>query len=166
MRLTRERPLWQSGARMRWLTAAWLLACPCLAGCGTIELGDDIVPPNLQLDEDFFHCEIQPNVLTAKGCATGMAGEEGTCHADRSALRLVPTTDPPPMCEDGAVVGGSIPADYIANFEAVQFTVQSDPLSSPFYRRPIGLDSHPRVIFGTDDPCAALIEDWITRGAM
>src|SRR5690606_3943288 len=150
---------------MRWLTS-WLLVIACLSGCGTIDLGDDIVPPNLQLDEDFFYCEIQPNCLTAKSCANGVAGEEGSCHADRSALRLVPTMDPPPMCEDGVVVGGSIPADYIANYEAVQFTVQSAPLSSPFYRRPPGLDRHPRAIFTMDDPCAVLIEDWISRGAM
>ena len=153
---------------MRWSpAAAWVLTCTAaLAGCGTIDLGDDIVPPNLQLDEDFFYCEIQPNVLTAKGCATGMAGEDGSCHADRSALRLVATTDPPPMCEDGVVVGGSLSADYIANFEAVRFTVQSDPLSSPFYRRPTGLDSHPRVIYPEDDPCADLVVQWITQGAM
>ncbi len=144
-----------------------MLACAAaLGGCGTVDLGDDIVPPNLQLDEDFFYCEIQPNVLTAKGCATGAAGEEGSCHSDRSALRLVATMDPPPMCEDGVVVGGDLSADYVANFEAVRFTVQSDPLSSPFYRRPTGLDSHPRVVYEEDDDCADLVVEWITRGAM
>lgn len=152
---------------MRWAPAWMLVWAACSAGCGTIDLGDDIVPPNLQLDEDFFYCEIQPNVLTAKSCANGIDGESGSCHADRSALRLVATTDPPPMCEDGVIVGGSLSADYVANFEAVRFTVQSDPLSSPFYRRPTGMDSHPRVIFPPDgDPCADLIIDWITRGAM
>ena len=147
--------------------ALWAAVCALLAaGCGTIDLGDDIVPPDLQLDEDFFHCEIQPNVLTAQGCASGAAGEAGSCHADRSALRLVPTMDPPPTCEDGVITGGSVSADSIANFEAVRFTVQSDPLSSPFYRRPTGMDSHPRVIFDTDAAEATLIVDWINRGAM
>lgn len=151
---------------MRWSPASWVLACAWLTGCGIVDLGDDIVPPNLQLDEDFFYCEIQPNVLTAHGCAGGMAGEAGSCHSDRSALRLVDTMDPPPTCEDGVVVGGSLSADYVANFEAVRFTVQSDPLSSPFYRRPTGMDSHPRVIFTEDDPAADLIVQWITQGAM
>jgi hypothetical protein len=100
-----------------------------------------------------------------KSCAAGGPGEEGTCHLDRSALRLVPTAEPPPMCEDGVIVSGSPSAESIANFEAVRFTVQSDPLSSPFYRRPTGMDSHPRVIFTEDDPCADLIIEWITRGA-
>ncbi len=140
--------------------------CVLAAGCGTIDLGDDIVPPDVQLDEDFFHCEIQPNVLTANGCATGGPGEGGMCHADRSALRLVATLDPPPDCQDGVIVGGSVSPDSIANLEAVRFTVQSDALSSPFYRRPTGLDSHPRVIFAEDDPAAALIVDWISRGSM
>lgn len=138
-----------------------------LLGCGTIDLGDNIVPPDLQLDEDFFYCRIQPEVLTAKSCASGAAGEEGGCHADRSSLRLVATTDPPPICTpEGVIEGGDLSADYIANFEAVRFTVQSDPLSSPFYRRPTGMDSHPRIIFTEDDPCAALIVDWIQRGAL
>lgn len=135
-------------------------------GCGTVDLGDNIVPPDLQLDEDFFYCEIQPNCLTVHSCAGGGAGEGGMCHSDRSALRLVETMDPPPTCLDGMVTGGSLSADYVANFEAVRFTVQSDPLSSPFYRRPVGLDSHPRVIFGEGDACAALITEWINRGAL
>jgi hypothetical protein len=147
------------------MAATWLAACGTvlLGGCGTVDLGDDIVPPDLQLDEDFFHCEIQPNVLTAKRCAGGDAGEEGSCHADRSALRLqdVPTM---PMCEDGVVVGGEIPAESLANYQAVRFTVQSDVLSSPLYRRPTGMDSHPRMIFDTNDDCALLITEWIQRG--
>ena len=147
--------------------ALWAAVCALLAaGCGTIDLGDDIVPPDLQLDEDFFHCEIQPVVLTAQGCAAGAAGEAGSCHADRSALRLVTTMDPPPTCEDGVVVGGSVSADSNANIEAVRFSVLSDALSSAFYRRPTGMDSHPRVMFDTVAPEAALIVEWINRGAM
>ena len=95
-----------------------------------------------------------------------MPGEEGSCHSDRSSLRLIATMDPPPMCsDDGVVVGGDLSADYVANLEAVRFTIQSDPLSSPFYRRPTGMDSHPRVVVPEDDPCAALIIEWINRGA-
>ncbi|MGE0790155.1 MAG: hypothetical protein AB7S26_31060 [Sandaracinaceae bacterium] len=136
-----------------------------IAGCGTIDLGDHIVPPDLRLDEDFFYCEIQPNILTAKSCASGGSGEGGMCHDSRSALLLVDTMSAPPDCVDGVIVGGSVSADYMANFEAIRFTVQSDPLSSPLYRRPTGMDSHPRVIFPESDPCAQTIADWINRGA-
>ena len=138
----------------------------CLAACGTVDLGDNIVPPDLQLDEDYFYCVIQPRVLTAKGCAAGGAGEGGMCHLDRSSLRLVDTTSAPPECDESGVrTGGDLSADFVANFEAVQFTVQGDALSSPFYRRPVGLDSHPRILFEEGDECADLIIDWINRGA-
>jgi hypothetical protein len=154
---------------MRTWPALLLLVASCgVASCGTIDLGDNIVPPDLQLDEDFFHCEIQPNVLTAHSCATGGAGEEGTCHADQSSLRLEADVPDDLDCEDGMIVGGAISAESLANFDSVRFTVQSDPLSSPLYRRPTGLDSHPRVIFppSEDDECAALIIEWINRGAL
>ncbi|MDQ3032282.1 MAG: hypothetical protein M3Y87_07695 [Myxococcota bacterium] len=137
-----------------------------LAGCGTIDLGDNIVPPDLMLDEDFFYCRIQPEVVQPSGCAGGGPGEEGMCHTSRSSMRLVDTTGvAPPECE-GDMVVGVVPPEYMQNFTAVQFTVQSDPLSSPFYRRPTGLDSHPRVIFPEGDPSADLISQWISRGGL
>ncbi len=142
-----------------------ILSGGALAACGTVDLGDNIVPPDLQLDEDFFYCEIQPNILTAKSCAGGESGESG-CHAERAQLTLMDTTDAPPVCEDGVVVGGDISADYIFNLEEVRATVQSDPLSSAFYRRPTNLDSHPRQIFPESDPCADMIAQWISRGAL
>ncbi|MFK7990373.1 MAG: hypothetical protein AB8I08_30405 [Sandaracinaceae bacterium] len=161
----------QSSLVVRCVGVAALVAVVAVAssqwGCGTVDLGDNIVPPDLQLDEDYFYCIVQPQILTAKSCAGGIDGEGGMCHTDRSALRLIDTMDGPPECDDtGTRTGGSLSADYVANFEAVRFTVQSDPLSSPFYRRPTGLDSHPREIFGEDDECADLIVDWINRGAL
>ena len=55
---------------------------------GTVDLGDDFVAPDLQLDDAFFYCRIQPEVLTRHSCATGDSGEEGSCHSAASALRL------------------------------------------------------------------------------
>jgi hypothetical protein len=117
------------------------------------------------LDEDFFFCEIQPVVIAARSCASGEAGDGGNCHSSRSALRLsaLAEMDAPPTCEDGRVVG-PVPPSYEDNLEAVRFTVQSDPLSSPLYRRPLGLDSHPRVIFDASSPEAMLIVQWIESG--
>ncbi len=144
-----------------------LMAFACLAGCGTVDLGDNFVPPDLVLDEDFFYCRIQPEVITPQTCASGAAGDGNACHANRSALRLSTAAEmaTPPTCEDGVVVG-TVPPEYEANLEAVRFTVQSDPLSSPIYRRPIGLDSHPRVIFDEASPEADLIVEWILMGGM
>lgn len=144
-----------------------LLAGLALVGCGTVDLGDNFVPPDLVLDEDFFYCRIQPEVISAQSCASGGAGDGNACHANRSALRLNTGAEavPPPACEDGVVVG-TVPPEYEANLEAIRFTVQSDPLSSPVYRRPIGLDSHPRVIFDESSPEADLIVEWILMGGL
>ena len=154
------------------LFAAALAAGVCGAvGCqtvpDTVDLGDNFVTPDLQLDEDFFYCRIQPEVISAQGCSSGAAGEAGECHSARSSLRLaaMAEADAPPMCSADDRVEGPVPMSYMANFEAVRFTVSSDPLSSPFYRRPVGLDSHPREIFGELSPEADLIIQWISAGA-
>lgn len=140
-----------------------------LAGCGpahengvagTVALGDDFVAPDLQLDESFFYCRIQPEVLTKHSCASGAGGEEGSCHSAMSALRLIATDDLPPC--DGDVLTDSPPAAYEANLEAIRFSVQSDPLTSPLYLRPLNRASHPREIFDANDPAAELIVEWIS----
>jgi hypothetical protein len=128
---------------------------------GTVDLGDDFVAPDLQLDSDFFFCRIQPQVLTKYSCATGAAGEMGSCHDSRSAMRLLDTQAPPPCDKNGAVVG-AVPDAYQKNLEAVRFAVQSDPLSSPLYLRPLNRASHPRKIFDDNDPAAKLIVEWIS----
>tara|TARA_B100001750_G_scaffold217012_1_gene202057 strand:- start:81 stop:575 length:495 start_codon:yes stop_codon:yes gene_type:complete len=136
-----------------------------LAGCGTVDLGDNFVPPDLVLDEDFFYCRIQPEVIGPQTCASGAAGDGGACHSNRSALRLDPVAEtvPAPAC-DGDVLLGTPPPEYERNLEALRFTVQSDPLSSPLYRRPLALDSHPRMIFDESSPEADLIVQWILTG--
>jgi hypothetical protein len=128
---------------------------------GTVDLGDDFVAPNLQLDESFFYCRIQPDVLTRHSCASGGDGEMGSCHESNSALRLLATDAAPPCDDDGALVE-AVPDAYRANFEALSFSVQSDPLTSPLYLRPTGQASHPRIIFDEDDDAAQLIVDWIS----
>jgi hypothetical protein len=142
-----------------------MLLCVVAAGCGTVELGDNFVPPDVQLDEDFFFCVLQPEVIAANSCASGMSGEMGQCHSARSAMRLAIAgeTDAPPTCVDG-VPTTAIPASYQANLDAVRFGVQADPLSSPLYRRPLQLDSHPRRIFDEASDDAAKIAEFIGGG--
>lgn len=148
----------------RCLTLGSLLAC---AACGTVDPGDNFIAPDVMLSEDFFYCRIQPEVITANTCASGGAGEGGMCHSSMSALRLSEMAEmvAPPSCMDGQATG-PIPPSYMDNYMAVQLAVQTDALSSPFYRRPTGLDSHPRVIFAEGSPEADLIVDWISMGAM
>lgn len=149
--------------------AAWLLlSCGALmSACGTVDLGDNYVAPAIQLDEDFFYCRIQPEVLTAYGCATGNGSEGGMCHNARSALRLADVSmGNLPQCDDEKHVLDPIPMEATDNLEALQFTVYSSAENSPLYLRPLGIASHPRVIFpgGMLDPGAVLIREWIASG--
>lgn len=133
-------------------------------GCGTVDPGDNFVTPEARVDADFFYCVIQPQVITKDSCATGLPGESGSCHAaNRSAMYLDATADTvtPPQCVNGKVVG-TVPASYVTNFDQVRLRVGADPESSPIYRRPLGLDSHPRVIFDASSPEAADLVAWIT----
>jgi hypothetical protein len=132
---------------------------------GTVDLGDNFVAPDLALDEDFFYCRIQPEVLQRHGCANGEAGERGSCHTSRSALQLIDASEETVRCDGSGRVIGEVPDAYRANYDAASFFVQADPLTSPLYLRPLNLASHPRRIFAMNDPAAQLITEWITRGA-
>ncbi|HEX5661852.1 MAG TPA: hypothetical protein VFX59_31890 [Polyangiales bacterium] len=150
-------------ARPVWLAAALAVASCTPTSLDTVDLGDNPEPAQLSLDEDFFHCEIQPNVLTAQGCASGGAGEGGSCHTARSALRLIEVLAPS-TCQNGKLVG--LPAtESELNLERVRTDVGIDADSSPLYRRPLGLDSHPRVVFAADSAPALLLRQWLNGQA-
>jgi hypothetical protein len=130
---------------------------------GTVDLGDNFVAPDLALDEDFFYCRIEPQVIQKFGCASGNDGERGQCHDSRSALQLIDTSETA-SCSNGRATG-AVPDAFRANYEAAKFFVQTDPLTSPLYLRPTNQASHPRRIFAPNDPAARLITEWITAGA-
>jgi hypothetical protein len=140
--------------------ASWLGCTP--TAIDTIDLGDNFEAPELTLDEDFFYCEIQPNVISAMSCAEGGSGDSGGCHAQRSALRLIPVNEPA-RCQDGRLIGAPI-TDAEVNLSHVRSSVGIDAESSPLYRRPLGLDSHPRQIFDAQSPQAALLRRWLSGG--
>jgi hypothetical protein len=146
--------------------AAWL-GLGLAPGCGVVDLGDNIIPPSNSLDEDFFYCQVQPNVVTAQSCANGIAGDMG-CHATTSALFLEDAAGvAPPACDPmtNELLPGEVAPDvYQRNLTRVRSFVGSDPMSSPFYRRPLGLDSHPRVIYAMTSMEEMLVRDWILGG--
>jgi len=143
----------------------FLLAAPVVA-CGTIELGDNIVPPNVRVDEDRFYCEIAPQVLQARGCATGGTAECSgmSCHSSTSSFRLSRMSTLP-RCEDGAPIDPIDPG-LADDYRAVTLFLGSDARSSPFWRRPVNADSHPCQAFGETSPEADLVADWIESGAL
>ncbi len=136
-------------------------------GCGVVDLGDNPSPPSNQLDEDYFFCQVMPNVIVPQSCAPGVAGDGGACHLTQSALFLEDASGiAPPGCDenDRLLPGEVAPDVYQRNLTRVRFTVASDPMSSPFYRRPLQLDSHPRMIFAIDSPEEVILRTWITGG--
>jgi hypothetical protein len=148
---------------------ALLLCVLWAAGCGTVDPGDNFITPEVMVDDEYFYCEIQPNVITRNTCASGGAGEAGSCHTTRSALRLLAAAEmaTAPACTDGRVNDPTtIPVEYMTNFDRVQFTVQSSLDRSPFYRRPVGIDSHPRQVFAPGSMEEMLIEEWLLRGSL
>jgi len=156
---------WDGMKRSALLAVVLAQACSAQNGVtGTVDPGDNFVAPDLTLDESFFFCRIEPDVLQKHSCAGGGAGEQGMCHDSRSALRLRVNTDPPP-CDASGHVTGRVPDSYRADLEAVQYFVQSDPLTSPLYLRPTNQTSHPRRIFDESDAAAKLITEWISAGA-
>lgn len=136
----------------------WCAQCTP-TGLDTVDLGDNPEPPDLALDEDLFHCEVQPKVLGAHGCAAGGTGESGSCHSARSALRLV-EVPVPSVCQSGRLVASASP-ESLFNLERVRTSIGVDADTSALYRRPLGLDSHPRVVFTADSDAANLLRAWL-----
>lgn len=140
------------------------------ASCGNIDLGDNFLPPTIELDEDFFYCRIQPEVLTMYRCGPGdpaMGDMASGCHEARTGFRLsmAADTDPRPTCVDGLADPATVSDAYRANFDAVRPFVGGDPQSSPVYQRPLQIAAHPRRIFLNGEPPALLIEEWLRGGA-
>jgi len=140
-----------------------LLACGDVpTAAQTLDLGDNFEAPDRRLDEDLYHCVIQPQIVGPQRCAGGRDSDSGGCHTERSALRLVVVPDEP-RC-DGDILLGAPPLESQANLDRVRASVGIDAEASPFYRRPVGLDSHPRMIFDEGSVDAELIRDWINTG--
>lgn len=146
------------------LVGAW--AALGLGACGVVDLGDNIVPPNVRVDEDRFYCEIAPQILAAHSCASGGTAEcSGTsCHASTSSFRLHRGVTLP-HCEGGVPTETIDPA-LRDDYRAVTLFLGSDSASSPFWRRPVHRDSHPCSVFSEMSPESELIADWIESGAL
>jgi hypothetical protein len=147
------------------LVVAVLLAGPTGAGCGIVDLGDNPVPPMVVLDEDFFYCRVQPEVIATYRCSSGDSGMgDGACHGSHSfELDPLGETDPPPPC-DGNVVVGPVPASYMNNFITSQVEVGPTPAQSEIHERPTRMRGHPRVIFAVDSDPQLVIREWILMG--
>jgi hypothetical protein len=134
------------------------------SGCGTTDLGAFQGVRDLKLDENFYFCHVQPEVITPQRCSPGGAGDgSGACHAEKSSMILADVETPTP-CTNGRP--NSPPtADERANYSAAQLQVSRNVEASPLLTNPTGVNpSHPRKIFDTNSPEANTIRKWIQGG--
>ena len=137
------------------ISVAGLLALVGLAGCPTVDLGQDLVEPGVcHPDPTYFSQHIWPEYLqgngdNAKSC-TGQAG----CHAadtGRSALRLETNPDMAAMQRNYDVV--------------IRFLNCSSPEASPLLTKPLAnVDSHGGgdIFPNTMDPAVITFDNWFT----
>ncbi|GAC1352777.1 MAG: hypothetical protein NVS3B20_13820 [Polyangiales bacterium] len=140
-----------------------MLALLALDGCGTVDPGTYEGVRDLKLDESYYYCVIQPQVITPKKCSTGDASEgASSCHGNNTAMRIKDV----PMavaCSGGKPIA-TPSVEERDNFGSAQLRANRDVESSPLITRPTGKVSHPRVIFSSDSAEATLIRQWIRGG--
>ena len=71
------------------------------SGCGTTDLGAFEGVRDLKLDENFYFCHVQPEVITPQRCSPGAAGDgSGACHSTNPSMILADVETPTP-CTNG-----------------------------------------------------------------
>ena len=129
-------------------------------GCGTVDTGTFEGVRDLRLDENYYYCVVQPQVITAKRCSPGDSGDpSGGCHSSKSSMILVDV--PTPVACSGRRPTGVVTGAERANYQAAQLRVTRDAENAPLLARPTGKLAHPRVIFLGGSPEADIIRKWI-----
>ena len=137
-----------------------------LAGCSTVDPGPNFVVPDEQFDADFFFCRVEPELLVAKKCGSGEAGEENSCHFNSSAVSGMALANHPPIeCANGRPVNRvQLGAGSAAqgNLQAASLVMSRDVDTAPIFVRPTG-KNHPREVFKSDDPVVEVLREWARR---
>ncbi|HWN71723.1 MAG TPA: hypothetical protein VNM90_28995 [Haliangium sp.] len=140
----------------RALALAPVLAAPlCLAGCPTVDLGDNPPDPGIcQPDRGYFEDVIWPQFIAPSNPDDSCVDAPG-CHRvndGRSGFRVsVPT--------------GGEPVDFDGNYDSVVFFLNcSDPSSSRLFTKPLaGVQDHAGGdLFGRGDASAQAFLQWFT----
>jgi hypothetical protein len=138
---------------------AWALSW----SCSTVEPGGDPKIAQVVYDDDFFYCQVQPNVIVPQSCATGdqAKGDIGGCHASGTPFRVLPL-GPNDMvaCDANGKHTGGISQVASSNYGAAQFEMNPDPESAPLLTHPTQKTTHPRLIFDTSSMEADIIRQW------
>jgi hypothetical protein len=145
--------------------ATFFAAFACLSACSTIEPGGNPQIAQVVYDEDFFYCQVLPNVLLAQSCGPGDPNQDtaGGCHATATSFKLVPVAAPVECT--GIRRTGSVPAGAADNYIAAQAVMTQDPETTPLLTHPTKKTSHPRQIFDERSAEADIIRQWAQRSS-
>lgn len=145
--------------------ATLFAAIATVAACSTIEPGGNPQIPQVVYDEDFFYCQVLPNVIMAQSCGAGDPNQDtaGGCHATATSFKLVPVSMAP-TCS-GNRRTGDLPAGAADNYTAAQAEMTQDPETTPLLTRPTKKTSHPRQIFDERSMEADIIRQWAKRSS-
>jgi hypothetical protein len=144
--------------------ATLFAAIAMLVDCSTIEPGGNPQIAQVVYDEEFFYCQVLPNVLLAQSCGSGDAQDSaGGCHATGTFFKLVPVAAPP-TCS-GNQHTGDLPAGAADNYTASQAEMTQDPETTPLLTHPTKKTNHPRQIFDERSPEADIIRQWSQRSS-
>ena len=145
--------------------ATLFAAIAMLVACSTIEPGGNPQIAQVVYDEEFFYCQVLPNVLLAQSCGSGDPAQDtaGGCHATATSFKLVPVSAPP-TCDGNRHIG-DLPAGAADNYTASQAEMTQDPVTTPLLTHPTKQTSHPRQIFDVGSPEAEIIRQWSQRSS-
>lgn len=136
-----------------------------LAACSTVEPGGDPQIAQVVYEEDYFYCQVLPNVIVAQSCGSGDPTQDtaGGCHASATSFRVVPLSGDVPCT--GNRRSGALPQGASENYTAAQSEMTQDPDTAPLLAHPTKKAGHPRQIFATQSPEADIIRQWAQRSS-
>lgn len=150
-----------------WRKAPLVVALAGVSGCSTIEPGGDPQIAQVVYDEDFFYCQVLPNVLVVKSCGSGDPALDtaGGCHATATSFRVVPLeVDGLPACVGNKRVG-AVSSAAAGAYTAAQGQMKQDAETAPLLTHPTKKTGHPRQIFEERSPEADIIRQWAQRSS-
>jgi hypothetical protein len=141
------------------------LLAAATAGCGTVDPGAYEGVRDLKLDENYYYCVVQPQVVTPKKCSSGEAGEGASaCHGNNTSMRLKEVAKSVD-CSGGKPTA-TVSQEERDNYAAAQIRASRDVEAAPLLTYPTQQTGtlHPRQIFTSDSPEATIIRQWIKGG--
>ena len=140
-------------------------ASAMVTACSTIEPGGNPQIAQVVYDEDYFYCQVLPNVLVAHSCGAGDPNQDsaGGCHASATSFKLVPVSGSVECAGDRRT--GSLPGGAADNYVAAQAQMTQDPETTPLLTHPTKKTSHPRQIFDERSAEADIVRQWAMRSS-